>query len=110
MQTLGVFKGSVRSRWIEQGFGKTPLILSGQAEDGMRLNGSLGGIWAVLAARQPPARSVRPTPRDPCRWAFGTGVPFLLLALVYGEPNNSASISRAPCRTWMTSICSGCRR
>ena len=44
MQTHGVFKGSVRSRWIEQGFGKTPLILSGQAEDGLLLNGALGGM------------------------------------------------------------------
>jgi hypothetical protein len=46
MQTLGVLQGSVRSRWLDQGFGKTPLILSGQAEDGMRLNGSLGGNMA----------------------------------------------------------------
>jgi hypothetical protein len=55
MQTLGVLQGSVWCRWLDQGFGKTPLILSGQAEDGMLLNGSLGGIWAVLAARQPHA-------------------------------------------------------
>ena len=44
MQTLGVLQGSVRSRWLDQGFGKTPLILSGQAQDGMLLNGALGGI------------------------------------------------------------------
>jgi len=74
MQTLGVFKGSVRSRWIEQGFGKTPLILSGQAEDGMRLNGALGGIMGGADG-----------PSTPCPL-------------------------RAPCKTWMTSICSGCRR
>jgi hypothetical protein len=84
------------------------LILSGQAEDGMHLNGSLGGIWVVLAARQPPARSVSPTPRDSWRMPPARG--FLLRAMVQGEPNNSTSMSRAPCRTWMTSICSGCRR
>ena len=44
MQTLGLLQGSVRSRWLDQRFGKTPLILSGQAEDGMLLNGALGGI------------------------------------------------------------------
>jgi hypothetical protein len=84
------------------------LILSGQAEDGLLLNGALGGIWAVLAARQPPARSLRPRTRDPRRVPPARG--FLLRAQVQGEPNSSASMSRAPCRMWITSICSGCRR
>ena len=44
MQALGVIQGSVRNRWMDQGFGITPLILSGQAEDGLLLNGSLGRV------------------------------------------------------------------
>jgi hypothetical protein len=71
MQTLGVLQGSVRSRWLDQGFGKTPLILSGQAQDGMLLNGALGGIMggadeireaAPLQFRRPLQRGV-----DACR-------------------------------------------
>jgi hypothetical protein len=67
-----------------------------------------GGIWAVMAASQPPARSVRPATRNPCLVLPARG--FLQRAQVQGEPNNSASMSRAPCRMWITSICSGCRR
>lgn len=41
MQALDVLQGCVRHRWIDQGFGKAPLILSGQTEDGLFLNRSL---------------------------------------------------------------------
>ena len=67
-----------------------------------------GGIWAVMAASQPPARSVRPATRNPCLVLPARS--FLRRTQFQGEPNSSASMSRAPCRTWMTSICSGCRR
>ena len=72
MQTLGLLQGSVRSRWLDQRFGKTPLILSGQAQDGLLLNGALGGIMgsaddeireaAPLQFRRPLQRGI-----DVCR-------------------------------------------
>jgi hypothetical protein len=74
MQTLGVLQGSVWCRWLDQGFGKTPLILSGQAQDGLLLNGALGGIMggaddkireaAPLQFRRPLQRGI-----DACRKA-----------------------------------------
>jgi hypothetical protein len=42
MQTLGLVQGCVRGWWLDQRFGKAPLILSAQAEDGLFFNGSLG--------------------------------------------------------------------
>ncbi len=44
MQTLRLVQRSVRGWWLDQGFGKAPLILSAQAEDGLLLNGSLGRV------------------------------------------------------------------
>jgi len=41
MQSLGLVQGCVRGWWMDQGFGKTLLILGAQAEDGLLLNGSL---------------------------------------------------------------------
>jgi hypothetical protein len=44
MQTLCLVQGCVRGWWLDQHFGKAPLILSAQAEDGLFLNGSLGRV------------------------------------------------------------------
>jgi hypothetical protein len=44
MEALDALQGSVRSLWLDQSFGKTPLVLSGQAEDGMLINGAMDGI------------------------------------------------------------------
>jgi hypothetical protein len=49
------------------------LILSGQAEDGLLLDGALGGIWAVLAARQPLPAPFAPRPETRA-WCFRHGV------------------------------------
>ena len=72
MQTLGVLEGSVRCRWLDQGFGKTPLILSGQAQDGLLLNGALGGIMGGAddeISETAPLQFRRPLQRglDACR-------------------------------------------
>ena len=42
MQMLGLVQGCVRYWWLDQGFGKAPLILSAPAEDRLLRNGSLG--------------------------------------------------------------------
>jgi hypothetical protein len=44
MQSLGALQGSVRSRRLDQGLGKALLIFSGQALNGLLLNGSPGGV------------------------------------------------------------------
>jgi len=44
MQTLGRVQGCVWCWWLDQGFGKAPLILSAQAEDRLLRNGSLGRV------------------------------------------------------------------
>ena len=44
MQSLGLVQGCVRGWWLDQGFGKTLLILGAQAEDGLLLNGSLCSV------------------------------------------------------------------
>ena len=44
MRMLGLVQGCVRCWWLDQGFGKAPLILSAPAEDRLLRNGSLGRL------------------------------------------------------------------
>ena len=41
---LGLVQGCIRRWWLDQGFGKAPLILSAQTQDGLLLNGLLGRV------------------------------------------------------------------